>query len=265
MDDYWSPSAGQSSFIQSSGFDVGSDDPISTILSVADRNNAWSAEQARIQRDWQEIQNEKAMNFNSAEAVKNRDWQEYMSNTAHQREIADLKSAGLNPVLSVTGGNGASVTSGATAQGVTSSGAKGDTDESATGAVMSWMANLLSAQTSILNTSVSAQAGMANAAMMAGAQSYAAQLAWDAQMSGTDRVIGSLLRDTKDALGGSKGINSALSAAGTAAGALGATVRDAVQGYISGISATPLTDFGAKIAHGIGSALDWVKTKIFKK
>lgn len=53
--------------------------------------------------------------FNASEARKNREWQEYMSNTAHQREVADLKAAGLNPILSVTGGNGAPVGSGATA------------------------------------------------------------------------------------------------------------------------------------------------------
>ncbi len=42
--------------------------------------------------------------------MTNAQWRhdEYMANSAHKREVNDLRSAGLNPVLSATGGSGAS-------------------------------------------------------------------------------------------------------------------------------------------------------------
>lgn len=56
--------------------------------------------------------------FNAQQAQKQMDFQAEMSNTAHQREVKDLLAAGLNPILSAN--NGASTPSGASSSADTS-------------------------------------------------------------------------------------------------------------------------------------------------
>lgn len=60
-----------------------------------------------------------ANEFSALEAQKARDWQTEMSNTAYQRAAADLKAAGLNPALVLSGASGASSGSGAVAHSST--------------------------------------------------------------------------------------------------------------------------------------------------
>jgi hypothetical protein len=53
--------------------------------------------------------------FNAQQAQLNRDYQTEMSNTAYQRQVKDMEAAGLNPMLAYIKGGGASSPSGSTA------------------------------------------------------------------------------------------------------------------------------------------------------
>lgn len=56
---------------------------------------------------WNKISGKEAsQKFAAAEAEKQRNWEEHMSNTAFQRGSADMKEAGLNAAMMYSGGSG---------------------------------------------------------------------------------------------------------------------------------------------------------------
>ncbi|UPW40997.1 DNA pilot protein [Sigmofec virus UA08Rod_5824] len=159
---------------------------LSQALGVARENSAFNAEEAAKQRDWSSREAEITREFNAVEAGKNRDWQKMMSDTAHQREVADLIAAGLNPVLSATGGNGASVTSGSSASAALPSGSSAHADTSGSAAVANILGSLLTAQTRLLEMTTNAETQRAVADKYTAAQQLTALISADASKYGAN-------------------------------------------------------------------------------
>ncbi len=91
---------------------------------ATDKSNVASAKEALKQRLWAGGRQDIGMDFSAREAKKSwdrgetsakisRGWQEKMSNTQYQRAIADMKRAGINPMLAFMKG-GAGTPAGAT-------------------------------------------------------------------------------------------------------------------------------------------------------
>ena len=147
----------------------------SQAVMLADKNNLFNASEAKKQRDFEEKLFNAGNAFNAAEAARNRDWQEAMSNSAHQREVKDLLAAGLNPILSASGGNGAAVTSGATASSLGApSGHAATADTSANAAIAQITGSLFSYMSNLDAMKTSAESAQRIAAIQAETQRYMA-------------------------------------------------------------------------------------------
>lgn len=129
---------------------------------------------ANIMVQLQKLANEntaKTFKYNKQEAEISRSWQKMMSDTSHQREVADLKKAGLNPVLSAN--------SGAQSYSTQSASAVADSAVNAIG-------NVQSSINSASATRYAADRSLAASQAIASAQRYAAAMSYEASKYHSD-------------------------------------------------------------------------------
>lgn len=132
---------------------------INSAQSSARYNTQQSQAFAREQMQFQEASNAKAMKFSADQAQLNRNFQQYNSDTAHQREVKDLIKAGLNPVLSSKYG-GSSTPSGSSVSGQSSSGASGQVDNGLTSMFNGMLQAIIGQATALQTTSMNNQTAL---------------------------------------------------------------------------------------------------------
>lgn len=131
-------------------------------LSTNDGDYMGNSASEAIGRWWNNLSGKTAQNLaQSTEAQKDREWQEYMSNTAFQRQVADMQAAGLNPAQ--INADGAS----------TPAGAKAEMNAGDSNGILGWLSSIARTAIGAVMTKNMIAAGAAkNAAQVASKENY---------------------------------------------------------------------------------------------
>lgn len=135
----------------------------------ADKAMRFESEEAEKLRKWQEVQNQKAMDFEADQAA-----------TSYQRAVKDLQAAGLNPIIALMKG-GAGVASGVTSAGSAGNGSSASGSmaygKSSTGAKanIAGSANAIEMVFSLLGNALTSAGKIASLFMKSGSVSTASK------------------------------------------------------------------------------------------